>query len=115
MKSITDPHLIYAVADSKKNKITWTKYTADSEWLYLGEFANINRNLVIDAINAHFSEETLYVVTTRNGSRPVTKYTIEEDILSLLFIHNFTIWDAAFIQVIEFNKIGTMRCGQSLA
>ncbi|WP_143065357.1 hypothetical protein [Mucilaginibacter sp. OK283] len=102
------------MADSKKNKIIWTKYTAGSEWLYWGDIDNMNRKLVTDAINVHFSEETLYIVTTRIGSRPATKYTVEEDILSLLCVHNFTIWDKAFKQVIEFNKIGTMRCGQSL-
>jgi ABC-type uncharacterized transport system involved in gliding motility auxiliary subunit len=112
MTSSSDSHLIYNASDKIKYKVTWNKVTRDSEWVYFGSTDKINKELVINAINNHFADDILYVVFTRNESTRTTIENIKNAIDGFLGVQNFLIWDTDFKKAIEFNKIGTLRCGQ---
>ena len=108
-----DSHLIYTVSDSKKNKIVWDKVTPESEWIYIFNANNeISEKLVIDNINCHFINDLLFIVSTRQLSKQISKKGINKEIIQLLVDQNILIWDADFVKAMEFNKIGTMRCGK---
>jgi len=103
-----DPHLIYTISRSiKDNKIHWIKASNDSEWVHFG----VNKQIAIDIIDNHFSNELLYVVFTRRKSVQTAKIDIEKMISALFGFQNFSIWDAEFKKIAQFNSIGTVRIG----
>ena len=96
-----------------KLKTSWTKVTVDSEWTYFGDGSEVNRSIVNDGINYHFTDDNfLYVSWTRQQSFEVNKSQTIELIEELLGKETFFIWDTKFKKVIEFNRIGVMRRGQ---
>jgi hypothetical protein len=107
-----DSHLIYTASDSMKNKVNWIKVTPDSEWFYFGINDEIKKKSLVNAIDNHFAEDTLYVAFTRKESFQTSKRDIAKTIDNLLGFQDFFIWDTDFKKVMEFNKIGTLRCGQ---
>ena len=108
-----DPKLIYTASEAMKLKVSWTKVTVDSEWTYFGDGNEVNRGVVEDSMNSHFTDNaSLYVSTTRQQSFEANKSETIEQIEELLGKESFFIWDTKFRKVIEFNRIGVMRRGQ---
>lgn len=107
-----DSHLIYSASDAIRNKITWVRVTPDTEWIYFGSDGDIDKQLVINTIYGHFRGNIVYIAFNRKESLQLLKQNIEKEISRLLGLENFLIWDDDFKKVIEFNRIGTMRCGE---
>lgn len=107
-----DSHLIYNASKALKNKITWDRVTADSEWIHIGTANTIRKEFIIDAIINHFTDNVLLIASTRKESVQIIKGNIGNVIDGFLANNNFIIWDTTFKKAIEFNAIGTMRCGQ---
>ena len=94
-----------------QRKVNWTRVTPDSEWIFFGTSDIINKDLIVNTINNHFADDKLYIAFTRKESMPSNKKDIEKAIDGFLGFQNFLIWDTGFKKAMEFNKIGTMRCG----
>ena len=106
-----DSRIIYSASEKMKGEIYWPKLT-DTEWIYFGSSDEINEELVSERINSHFSDSDLYVAWTRDKSFESTKQNIIERMGNILGSENFIVWNSAFTEAIEFNKIGVLRCGK---
>jgi hypothetical protein len=95
------------------NKIKWIKVTdnSDTEWIYLGDRNAISTEVITNIINSNFKGDTLFIATTRNGSKEIKKEKIASKIIELQETTNFVVWDEQFQIAIEFNTIGTYRQG----
>lgn len=103
--------LIYISNEKLKPLVSWPLLN-DSEWIYFGVGNELNLELISKAIDRHFYEKILYVSWKRDESFECSKTEIINSIKPLLGIEDFTIWDNSFKSVIEFNKIGVLRCGK---
>ena len=79
---------------------------------YFGDSNDANTMLVINTINSHFTDEILYIALTRKKSTVTARKKIKQAIDNLAGFDNFLIWDAYFKKAIEFNRIGTLGCGE---
>lgn len=107
-----DSKLIYSASEGIKYKIIWVKKTPDSEWIYIGEKNNLNKQILRDTINEYFDDTTLLIAVNRKDSIHINKIDVFERIEKIIGIQDFKIWDIKFNRVIEFNKIGVMRLGK---
>ncbi len=103
--------LIYISNEKLKPLVSWPLLN-DSEWIYFGVGNELYLELIRQTIERHLHEETLYVSWMRDQSFECSKAEIINSIKPLLGIEDFTIWDKSFKSVIEFNKIGVLRCGK---
>ena len=106
-----ESRLIYAASDSLKYKVNWLKASDDTEWIYFGAGADVNKQLAIESIYAYFPDPLLYIALTRKDSMQANRNDIDMAIDEILGLKNFLIWDIEFKTVIEFNHIGVMRRG----
>ncbi len=106
-----DAHLIYIANEKMRVNIRYP-HTEDSGWLYFGAQPEVNNEIVLQNINSHFSDTDLYVAHNRKDSFKTTKGNIINDIKNILGAEDFSIWDTSFSHVIDFNKIGVLRCGK---
>ncbi len=107
-----DSKLIYIACRKLIGKVSWTKISNDSEWIYFGDGNNINKLLVYEIINNHFTESELLIAWTRQGSVQVNRIEINKSIDNILGYHDFSIWDNHLRKVIDFNLIGVLRIGK---
>jgi hypothetical protein len=105
-----DSKLIYQASEHMQGKVKWIKLT-DTEWVYCGTDQEIDRELLITNINSHITSSICYVAYTRKESIETIKEEVLNAIGKLIGLHNFSIWDAGFINTIEFNHIGVFRKG----
>ncbi len=108
-----ESRLIYIANEKMRANIEFAE-TSDYGWLYFGAQPEVNIEIVKQKINDHFEEENLHIAHTRNDSTATTKKTIIEDIKDILGVDDFSIWNSAFTRVIDFNKIGVLRCGKKV-
>jgi hypothetical protein len=106
-----ESRLIY-IANKKMRANIQFAVTPDYGWVHFGAQPEVNIEIVKQKINHYFEEESLYVAHSRNDSIATTKKTIIEDIRDILGVDDFSIWNSSFTSVIDFNKIGVLRCGK---
>lgn len=106
-----ESRLIYIANEKIKSKVAWFKPT-DTEWIYFGATTEINKSIVQQRIDSHFSETILYIAHTRLGSFETEKNIILDKIKNILGYENFVVWNISFSKAIEFNKIGVLRYGE---
>ena len=106
-----ESRLIYIANEKMKAKVAWFKPT-DTEWIYFGAATEVNKNIVQQKIDLHFSETNLYIAHTRLESFETEKTTILDKIKNILGYEDFVIWNISFSKAIEFNKIGVLRYGE---
>lgn len=80
-------------------------------WIYFGEPPEINKEIIMQNINDHFMNNDLFISNTRTGSFQSTKQDVFDSIQNFLCVKDFSIWNSSFNRVIDFNKIGVLRCG----
>ena len=105
-----DSKLIYIANEKMKSQVDWPK-TTDSEWIYFGAASEVNFDIVRQKINSHFTEQLLYISSTRQDSFQTNKENALENIKHILGVQDFVVWNSSFTKAIEFNKIGVLRCG----
>src|SRR5690606_37418393 len=108
-----DSRLIFVVTDRLRSKMEWLNPTIENgSWVYIGNDSETRKEFIFKCINEHFTDNELYVSWTRNGSRKVSKETIEFAVDDILGKYDFSIWDTKFKRVIEFSKNDVMRLGE---
>jgi hypothetical protein len=108
-----ESRLIYIANERMRANIQFAQ-TPDYGWVYFGAQPEVNIEIVKQKINDHFGEEVLYVAHSRNDSIETNKKAIIENIEGILGVDDFSIWNSSFTSVIEFNKIGVLRCGKKV-
>ena len=78
-----ESRLIYIANEKIKSKVAWFKPT-DTEWIYFGATTEINKSIVQQRIDSHFSETILYIAHTRLGSFETEKNVILDKIKNIL-------------------------------
>jgi hypothetical protein len=106
-----ESRLIYIANERMRANIQFAE-TSNYGWEYFGAKPEVNIEKVKQKINDHFEEEALYVAHSRNDSMETTKKTVIDDIKGILGVEDFSIWNSSFTSVIDFNKIGVLRCGK---
>ncbi len=107
-----ESRIIYENAKVYSQKVRWDKpkNSAESEWVYIG--IKDNMESITTIIQDFFITNQLYIVFARNASFETDKEFVFEKIEPLIGRVNFSVWDASFQNVIEFNIIGVYRTGR---
>lgn len=107
-----ESRIIYENAKVYSQKVSWEKPkdSIESEWVYIG--IKDNMESITTIIQDFFITNQLYVAFTRNASFELDTEFIFEKIQPLAGRVNFSVWDASFQNVIEFNIIGVYRTGR---
>ena len=82
------------------------------EWVYFGTKGEVIKEIVMENIKTHFSDDNLYVVRQRNNSFQTSKDNSLEAITDLLGVEDFSLWNQPLDRVIQFNRIGVLRRGE---
>ena len=106
-----DSRLIYSATQEITRKIFWPKGT-DTQWVYFGTKGEVIKEIVMENIKTHFSDDNLYVVRQRNNSFQTSKDNSLEAITDLLGVEDFSLWNQPLDRVIQFNRIGVLRRGE---
>lgn len=106
-----ESRLIYESNKIYINKIIWSIFRNESEWIFLDIDKETDEKKLQKIINENFHEENLYFVTTRNDSVQISKKDISKKIAENFRHINIIIWNDNFKKVIEFNKNGVFRIG----
>lgn len=61
--------LIYSASRSLKNKVTWIKISAETEWIYFGAENEANKSAVIESINEYLPDNLPLIVDEQTAAR----------------------------------------------
>ena len=100
-----DSRLLFSATQSLLYKVAW------QEWIHFNQPPEVSLKEVNDSIKSQFGTEQFYVIHTRTNGFEISLNETEK-ITSLLGTSDFFLWDKDLKNVIEFNKIGTLRKGQ---
>ena len=94
--------------------ITKIKWPEDENlgWTYYGAEDKVKLDIVMETLNRHFSDDSLYVCWTRQNCFEVSKENILSEVNNILGYEDFRIWNKSFTRAIQFNKIGVLKCGE---
>ncbi len=108
-----DSRLIHKFDEVHHPQVVWTRKdaSAESEWVYCGLGPDLNREVIMNAVEQQFHFEAVYLKQERNNSMVLTI----PELLSKLETYigqDFCVWDSKFENVIEFNEVGVFRVGR---
>lgn len=105
-----ESRLIYIASKKMRDNLEFDP-TPDFGWLYFGAHPEVNMEIVNQKIFAHFSEDMLlFIAHNRIDSIQTNQLSVIEDIKDLLGRYDFSIGNTSFNRVINFDKIGVLRC-----
>jgi hypothetical protein len=104
-----DAKNIFIAIQHAAMKAQWIK-SGESEWIYIGEKGNFDREQAQKEIDEFFSEKVLYMSVDRHIGHEVTKdkaaWNIQKHLENGVFLAN-----QRFKKVMVFSNIGTFRRG----
>jgi hypothetical protein len=109
-----DSRLIFKLSSHiYESDIDWLNRTYENgAWIYIVDGDELMKEFIFKKINDHFTDETLYIVLSRNDSRIISKKETESGIEDILGKRDFQIWDTEFKKVAEFKYTNCiMRLG----
>jgi hypothetical protein len=83
--------IIFAASDKMKYKVHYPTVTTDTEWIYFGIDAEINKGIVFESITTHFSGSILYIAVTRTTLFETDMLNVLNSIENILGVFNFII------------------------
>ena len=110
-----DSRIIYESAKTYIKNVTWTKplNSVDTEWEYIDTTNNIEN--ITKTIQDFLITDQLFIALSRHESFETDKELIADKIRPLIGKTDFSIWNFSFQKVIEFNKIGVFRKGDTFS
>jgi|HubBroStandDraft_6_1064221.scaffolds.fasta_scaffold544769_2 hypothetical protein len=109
--TLMESSLIYAASDSLKYKVNWVNVSDETEWVYFGADAEVNKPLVVKNITDFFPDSSLFIAINRKESIMINRNDLAKSLDNILGLKDFFIWDSQFKKAIEFSHIGVMRLG----
>jgi len=103
-----DSSLIYKTGKHLASTINWEN---QPEWIYCGLSGDFKTDLVMEQLQLHFQNASLYIVLDRSLSRQLRQEEAITIIKEYIDKTNFVLWNSNFSKAMEFSNIGVFRLG----